>query len=148
MHSFELGILIQRPVEEAFAVLADLENDEKWHSAFVEVRNTSGGSNGVGARFLVFEGFFGRRAGGGTLYEVTEYEPDRSAAWKTVSGPLQLNFWRTFERVDGDTRFAVRYEGEPRGLLKLAWPLITRLVKQQQGGDMRKLKELMDAHAL
>ena len=147
MDSFELNIMIERPVEEAFAILANLENDVKWHSAFVEARNTSGGSLCVGARFLVFEGFLGRRTPGAE-YEVTEYEPNRSAAWKTVSGPLRLRFRRTFERVDGGTQFAVRYEGEPRGLLKLAWPLITRMVQRMQGGDMRKLKALMEAHAL
>jgi uncharacterized membrane protein len=147
MDAFELSIMIERPIEEAFAVLANLENDVKWHSAFVEVRNTSGGSLGVGARFLVFEGLRGRRTPA-TEYEVTEYEPNRVAAWKTVSGPLQLRFWRTFERVDGGTRFAVRYEGAPRGFLTLAWPLITRVAKRQQGGDMRKLKELMEARAL
>jgi hypothetical protein len=148
MDAFELSIMIKRPIEEAFAVLANLEKDVKWHSAFVETRNMSGGCLGVGARFLVFEGLLGRRAGGGTVYEVTEYEPNRIAAWKTVSGPLQLKFWRTFERVESGTRFAVRYEGEPRGFLKLAWPLITRMVKRQQGGDMRKLKELMEVRAL
>ena len=147
MDAFELSIMIKRPIEEAFAVLANLENDVKWHSAFVETRNTSGGSLGVGARFIVFEGLLGRRTTG-TEYEVTEYEPDRVAAWKTVAGPLPLKFRRTFERVDGGTRFAVRYEGKPRGFLKLAWPLITRMVKRQQGGDMRNLKELMEAHAL
>ena len=147
MDALELSIVIKRPIEESFAFLANLENDVKWHSAFVEVRNTSGGSNRVGAKFLVFEGLLGRRTTG-TEYEVTEYEPNRIAAWKTVSGPLQLKFWRTFERVDGGTRFAVRYEGEPRGLMKPAWPLITRFAKRQQEGDMVKLKELMDAHAL
>jgi uncharacterized membrane protein len=147
MDAFELSIMINRPIEQVFAVLANLENDVKWHSAFVEVRKTSGGSLGVGARFLVFEGVLGRWTPA-TEYEVTEYEPNRIAAWKTVSGPLQLKFWRTFESVQSGTRFAVRYEGEARGFLKLAWPLITRMVKRQQGGDMRKLKELMEAHAL
>ena len=147
MEGFELSIMIKRPIEDAFAVLANLENDVKWHSAFVEVRNTSGGSLSVGTRFLVFEGLLGRRTGG-TVYEITEYEPNRVAAWKTVSGTPQLKFWRIFERVDGGTRFAVKYEGEPRGFLKLAWPLITMLVKPQQGGDMRKLKELMEVRAL
>jgi hypothetical protein len=112
----------------------------------VEVRKTSDGSLGVGARFLVFEGVLGRWTPG-TEYEVTEYEPNRIAAWKTVSGPLQLKFWRTFERVESGTRCAVRYEGEPRGFFKLAWPLITRTVRRQQGGDMRKLKELMEVRA-
>jgi len=147
MDAFELSIMINRPIEEVFAVLANLENDVKWHSAFVEVRKTSGDSVGVGARFLVFEGVLGRRTPG-TEYEVTEYEPNRIAAWKTVSGPLQLKFWRTFERVESGTRFAVRYEGEPRGFLKLAWPLITRMVKRQQGGDLHKVKELMETRAL
>jgi uncharacterized membrane protein len=147
MDAIELSIVIKRPIEESFAFLANLENDVKWHSAFVEVRKTSGGSLAIGARFLVFEGVLGRRTPG-TKYEVTEYEPNQIAAWKTVSGPLQLKFWRTFERVESGTRFAVRYEGEPRGFLKLAWPLITRMVKRQQGGDMRKLKELMEVRAL
>jgi uncharacterized membrane protein len=146
MADLEMSIVIKRPIEEAFAVLANLENDVKWHSAFVEVRNTSGGALGVGATFLVFEGLLGRRTG--TVYEVTEYKPNRIASWKTVSGPLQMKFWRTFERVESGTRFAVRYEGEARGFLKLAWPLITRFARQQQGGDMRKLKELMEARAL
>jgi uncharacterized membrane protein len=147
MSDLEMSIVIKRPIEEAFAFLANLENDVKWHSAFVEVRNTSGGSLDVGARVLVFEGLFGRR-NSGNVYEVTEYEPNRIAAWKTVSGPLQLKLWRTFEPVDGGTRFVVRYEGEAGGFLKLAWPLITRMVKRKQGGDMRKLKELMEARAL
>jgi hypothetical protein len=147
MDAIELSIVIKRPIEEAFAFLANLENDVKWHSAFVEVRKTSGGCLGVGARFLVFEGVLGRRTPG-TEYEVTEYEPNRIAAWKTVSRPLRLKFWRTFERVESGTRFAVRYEGEPRGFLKLAWPLITRMVKRQQEGDMPKLKELMEVRAL
>jgi uncharacterized membrane protein len=147
MDAIELSIVIGRPIEEAFAFLANLENDVKWHSAFVEVRKTSGDSPGVGARFLVFEGVLGRRTPG-TEYEVSEYEPNRIAAWKTVSGPLQLQFWRTFERVESGTRVTVRYVGEPGGFLKLVWPLITRMVKRQQGGDMRKLKELMEARAL
>ena len=147
MDAIELSIVIERPIEDAFAFLAKLENDVKWHSSFVEVRKTSGPSVGVGAKFLVFEGVLGRRTAG-TEYEVTEYEPNQIAAWKTVSGPLQLKFWRTFECVESGTRFAVRYEGEPRGFFKLAWPLITRMVKRQQGGDMRKLKELMEARPL
>jgi hypothetical protein len=147
MDAIELSIVIRRPIEEAFAFLANLENDVKWHSAFVEVRKTSGDSPGVGARLLVFERVLGRRTPG-TEYEVTEYEPNRIAAWKTVSGPLQLQFWRTFERVESGTRFAVRYEGQPRGFLKLAWPLITGMVKRQQGGDMRKLKDLMEVRTL
>jgi hypothetical protein len=68
MDAIELSVMIKRPIEETFAFLANLENDVKWHSAFVEVRKTSGDSPGVGARFLVFEGGLGRLTPG------TEYE--------------------------------------------------------------------------
>ena len=146
MEGFELSIVINRPIDEVFAFLANLENDVQWHRAFVEVRNTSDGSLDVGARFLVFEGALGNRTMG-SEYEVSEYEPNRSAAWKTVSGPIHLRFWRTFARVDGGTRFSARYEGEPRSFLKIVWPLLTRVVKRQQAGDMRDLKELLEARS-
>ena len=42
MDTFELSIVIKRPIEEAFAFLANLENDVKWHSAFVEFRKADG----------------------------------------------------------------------------------------------------------
>jgi len=42
MDAFELSIVIKRPIEKAFAFLANLENDVKWHSAFVEVRKADG----------------------------------------------------------------------------------------------------------
>lgn len=146
MDEFEVSTVINQPVEESFAVLTNLENDAQWRTEWVEIRNMSGGSLGIGATFLLVGKLLGRRIE--TVYELTEYEPNQVAAWKTVSGPLQLKFWRTFESVDGGTRFAVRYEGEAHGFLKLAWPLITRMARRQHEGDMGKLKELMEARAL
>ena len=101
MEGFESSIVINRPIEETFGVLANLENDVKWRREWVETKNTSGGALGVGATFRLTGEFLGRRIP--TVYEVTEYELNRSAAWKTVSGPLPLTFRRTFEHVQGGT---------------------------------------------
>ena len=49
MEGFELTIVINRPIEEVFGFLSNLENDIKWRSEWVETRNTSGGPLGVGA---------------------------------------------------------------------------------------------------
>src|SRR3990172_13310591 len=97
MVGFELSIVINRPIEEVFGALTNLENDIKWRSEWVETRNTSGGALGVGATFSLTGEVLGRRIP--TIYEVIEYEPNRSAAWKTVSGPLPLTFRRTFYTV-------------------------------------------------
>ena len=146
MEGFELSIVINRPVEEVFGFLANLENDIRWRSEWVETKNTSGGNPGVGATFCLTGEFLGRRVP--TNYEVIEYEPNLSAAWKTVSGPLPLTFQRTFERVEGGTRFTIRYELEVRGFFKLVMPLLAGPVKRQHEGDLRKVKELMEARAL
>jgi len=146
MEGFELSIVINRPTEEVFGVLANLENDVKWRREWVEAKNTSEGPLGVGTTFRLVSEFLGRRSE--TEYEVTEYEPNRIAAWKAVSGPLPLTFRRTFERVEGGTRVTIRYEAEIRGFLKLAGPLVARMGKRQLEGDFPKLKELMEARAL
>ncbi len=142
----KLSIVINRPIEEVFGALTNLENDIRWRSEWVETRNTSGGAPGVGATFCLTGEFLGRRVP--TVYEVIEYEPNRSAAWKTVSGPLPLTFQRTFERVEDGTRFTIRYEAEVRGFFKLVMPLLARTVERQQEGDLRKVKELMEIRAL
>ena len=146
MDGFELSIVINRPIEEAFGFLSNLENDIKWRSEWVETRNTSGGALGVGATFCLTGEFLGRQIP--TVYEVIEYEPNRNAAWKAVSGPLPLIFRRSFERVEGGTRFSIRYETELRGFFKLVMSLLAGTVKRQHEGDLRKVKELMETRAL
>ena len=115
-------------------------------SEWVETKNTSGGDPGVGATFRLTREFLGRRVP--TIYEVTEYKPNQTAAWKTVSGPLPLKFRRTFERGEGGTRFTIKYEAEPRGFFKLVMPFLAGTVKRQHEGDLRKVKELMEARSL
>ncbi len=146
MEGFELTIVINRSIEEAFGFLSNLENDIKWRSEWVETRHVSGEAPGVGATYNLTGEFLGRRIP--TMYEVIEYEPNRSAAWKTVSGPLPLTFRRTFERVEGGTRFTVKYETEVRGFFKLVMSLLARTVVRQHEGDLRNAKELMETHAL
>jgi uncharacterized membrane protein len=146
MEGFELGIVINRPIEEVFAVLANLENDVKWRREWVDARKTSGGPIGVGSTFRLVGQFLRWRSE--TEYEVIEYERNRITTWKAVSGPLPLTFRRTFEPVEGGTRVTIRYEAEPRGFLKPAMPLFARMGKRQLEGDFPKLKELMEARAL
>ena len=59
-----------------------------------------------------------------------------------------MTFKRTFERVDGGTRFTVRYDSQARGLIKLMLLLMAGSVKRQHAGDLRKVKELLETGAL
>lgn len=146
MERYELNTVINRPIEEVFAVLANLENDLKWRSEWVDARKTSEGPIGIGTRFSLFAKAFGRRIE--TVYETIQCEPNRIAAWKAMSGPLPLTFQRTFERVEGGTRITIKYEAELRGFFKLVMSLLAGSVTRQHEGDLRKLKELMESRAL
>ena len=146
MEGFELSIMINRPIEEVFGFLANLENDLKWRSEWVAAKNTSGGSPGVGSTFRLSSELLGRQIP--TVYEVIEYEPNPVAVWKAVSGPLPLIFRRSFDRVEGGTRFTIRYEAAVYGFFKPVMLLLAGTVKRQHEGDLRRAKELMEAHAM
>ena len=146
MEGFELSIVINRPIEEVFAVLANLENDAKWRREWVEAKKTSEGPIGIGTRFSLLGEAFGRRFE--AVYEVTRYEPNHITAWKTVSGPLPLTFQRTCEPVEGGTHITIRYEAEIRGFFNLIKPLVISAGKRALQGDFPKLKEMIEARLL
>jgi uncharacterized membrane protein len=137
-----LNTVINRSMEEVFAVLANLENDLKWRTEWVDARKTSDGPIGLGARFSLVAKAFGKRIE--TVYETVQGEPNRIAAWKIVSGPLPL----TFERVEGGTHITIKYEAELRGFFKLVMSLLARMVKRQHQSDLLKVKELMESRRL
>ena len=148
MEGFEasLSTIINRPSEEIFAVLTNLENDLKWRSEWVDARKTTESPIGIGTRFRLFAKAFGRRIE--TVYEMIQDEPNRIVGWKAMSGPIPLTFQRSFESIEGGTRLTIKYQAELRGFMKLAMSFMIGSVKKQHEGDLRKLKELMEARAL
>ncbi len=146
MTKFENSIVINRPVEEVFALLSNAENEPKWRSGALETKKTSQGPIGVGTMWRSVGQFLGRRIE--SELEVTEYELNRKYTGKSKSGPIPLELWTTFERVEGGTRVNLKAEAEIGGFFKLAEPLVVSMGKRQFEGDLANLKDLMEAHAL
>jgi uncharacterized membrane protein len=138
----ESSIVIDRPIEACFAYLADLRNDVEWRREWITAEKTSDGPDGLGARYRLTGALLGRRIA--TEYEATARELNRLAAWKAVSGPLPLTFSRAFEAVEGGTRVTMRYEGDLRGLLELASPLLRVMGRRQLEGDYPRLKQRLE----
>jgi polyketide cyclase/dehydrase/lipid transport protein len=127
----ETSIVINRPVEDVFAVLSDLENNPTWSSVFLEAGNTSQEPIGVGTTWRVVQKAFGQRIEGEV--EVTEYEPNRQWAQQVKAGPFPAKIWQTYE---------------PGGFFKLAEPLLKAMIKRGIEADLANLKDMMEAHAL
>jgi hypothetical protein len=114
MKPVESSVVINRPLEECFAYLADLANDLEWRREWIDAEKTTDGPHGVGARYRLTGALLGRRIA--TEYETIAYEPNRLAAWKAVSGPLALTFSRLeWSRTLDDRPPAIaRVPREPR----------------------------------
>jgi len=146
MFKIETSIVVNRPVEEVFAVLSNVENNLKWSSGFLEAKKTSAGPIGVGTIWRVVQKGLGQRMEGEV--EVTEYESNRNCAMKSKSGPIPVEIRQTYEPVEGGTRVSVVFGAEPGGFFKLAEPLVKSMAKRGIETDLANLKDLMEAHAL
>ena len=145
MLKIESTAVINRPIEEVFAVLSNVENNPKWSSAFLEVNKTSEGPVGVGTTWRGVGKFLGQQIE--VEIEETEYEPNRKSTQKSKS-PFPVDQQMTFEKVDGGTRVNLIFEAEPGGFFKLAEPLFASMAKRNIEGELANLKDLMEAHAL
>jgi ligand-binding SRPBCC domain-containing protein len=145
MESFEMTVEIDRPPDEVFAFVSDLENDPRWRREWVDAKRTSVGPIGVGTTSSLFARFLGRRTE--AVYEITEYDSGRAVRWKTVRGPLPLMFWRSVERSGEGTLVTMGYAGDFSGLLGLVRPLLASLGRRALSGDLPTLKHLLESRS-
>lgn len=146
MAKIETSIVIDRPVDEVFALVSNVENNPKWSAAFIEAKKTSAGPIGVGTTWRSVGKLFGQRIE--QEEEYTEYEPNRKITIRSKSGPFPVQIWQTFQPVESGTRISIDGTIEPGGFFKLAEPLFANMMKRSVEADLANLKDLMEAHAL
>ena len=145
MIKVEHSIAINRPVEEVFSVVTNLENNPKWGSGLLEAVKTSDGPIGVGTTWRLVRKVLGQRLEAES--EVTEYELNRNYVQRSKS-PFPVEVRQTYEAVEGGTRISITLEAEPGGFFKLAEPLLKSTAKRDIDAEFANLKDLMEAHAL
>jgi uncharacterized protein YndB with AHSA1/START domain len=136
-------VTIGSPPHEVFAFVADGENDGKWRSGVLDVERVSGDAPGLGARYRQgVKGPMGRRVAAD--YEVTEFEPDRSLAFKVSQGPVRPEGRYTVEPNGSGTKLTFELACELTGIKKL---LMSGPVQKSMDSEMEnltKLKELLE----
>ncbi len=143
MNEFDIVTVIDRPADQVFAFLVDVDRAADWNPQVTEARKTSDGPLGVGTTLLYVGKFLGRRFE--SVSECTVYTPNERFSTKTISGPFHLEIENTLSSVDGGTKLATIYRGESRGFFKLAEPVIVRLTKKQFETATENLKALLEA---
>ena len=144
MINVEASTVINRPIEAVFSFVADLENNPKWETNFVEVKRVSPEPLGVGTIYQCVLRVPGQRVT--SRIEITEFKPnqrisfrgDQPASAKPV-GSI------TFEPLGSGTKVTTLPRPEMRGVLKLLEPMMAGYIKRSNAKHLHNLKTLLEA---
>jgi uncharacterized membrane protein len=144
MIKFGFTVDIERPVSDVFAYVTDIDKLPEWQTTTVSVTADPEGPLHRGTRLREVR----RTPFGGTvesLVEVAELEPDRVFALKILEGPLPIDGHHTFADHDGGTRIELAVEGQPRGALRLAQPMLRPVLRRQFRRYYAELKRQLES---
>ena len=140
----EASIHIARSPAEVFAFVADAENNPRWRKNVVRTEWLDDGPMRVGRRGRQTARQLGREW---TVdAEVAEWDPPRSAAWRSVQGPVSVRSW---VRVEGDATGSLVRAGADGGFTGPIGRLLTRLAAprmvRQAEIDLETLRALVES---
>ena len=138
MINLDLGTLIDKPVKDVFAFVADPNNMSKWNSAVVSLEQVTPGEVGVGTKFKSVGEMMGRRIEG--EMQVVAYEPDTKCGFQVNAGPMQVTMIMTFKTVGTGTKISLNAQGNPAGFFKVAEGMMTGRVKTMMEENLARLK--------
>ena len=140
----EIGIA--RPRAEVAAYASDPANATAWYANIKAVDWETPPPLAVGSRLAFVASFLGRRLA--YTYEVRELVPGERLVMSTAQGPFPMETTYTWSDAGEDaTTMTLRNRGEPAGFAKVAGPVMARAMRRAMGGDLRRLRALLERPA-
>jgi uncharacterized membrane protein len=141
------SIEIDRPPEQVFAYLDELDKHSEWQDGLISSRIVTEGPVGVGTRVADT-----RQVPGGPremTYEITEHDPPRKSAWRGLDGPVRPSGSVVVEPIDDGTRSRISLELDLQGhgIGVLFAPFARMQARKQVPQDQAKLKEILERGA-
>lgn len=138
------SIDIDRPQEEVFGYLDELDKHPEWQRDLISSRLETEGPTRVGTRVSDT-----RKVPGGPrtmIYEITEHDPPRKSSWRGVDGPVRAVGSMIVESIGDGTRsrVTVEFNLEGHGIGILIAPFAAMLARKQVPKDQAKLKEILE----
>jgi len=142
MINLDFGALVDKPVKDVFAFVANPNNISRWNSAVVSLEQITPGEVGVGTKFKSAGEVMGRRIDG--EMQVTVYEPDTKCGFQVQAGPMQVNITLSFKTVGTGTKISLNAQGNPAGVFKLAEGVMAGRVKSMMEENLARLKSVLE----
>jgi uncharacterized protein YndB with AHSA1/START domain len=145
-HGFEGTAVIDRPIEEVFAFLADGTNDPKFSPRVQQIQRTTEGPIGVGT---VFESTV-KDAGmtSSRKFELTDFEPPNRIRWteRSKNAVTVPDGGYDLEAVsDTQTRVTIHNTFEGHGVGKLLVGFATRAASKDAPDFARRIKSAVES---
>jgi uncharacterized membrane protein len=144
MIAFEKTVFINRPQQEVFDFMRNLENDAQWRS-LESIKQTSDGPIGAGSTWRETSKFLGREIE--FDIEMIRYDPPNQFSVKTISGPIPMEITNKFDAQDGGTLISLSATAEIGGFFKMAEGLVSQQAQKHLESDWAALKKLLEAES-
>jgi carbon monoxide dehydrogenase subunit G len=141
----EESIFVERPIEEVFAYLTDLERVPEWQTNVLFLQLQGPGGLRTGARLVELRKFLGRKVE--SVVEVTEYQPPHRYTIKVQSGPIPFEISNVLSESGGGTRIDAAVEGEPGRFFGLVEWRVVKAVERELWNSLATLKGILEARS-
>jgi uncharacterized membrane protein len=138
----EVSIVINRPVGQVFAALADTKNQPQWDPGLLEARLAPDVPVRIGTKITEVRKFMGRTSE--NTGEVIEFEPNTRITRKSVDMPMTVVGTVTFTATPEGTKVSWRWDLQSKGLFTLVGPLIANSMNKNSESSLRGLKDLLE----
>jgi len=139
-------VVIERAIEDVFAVLTNVESTGRWFPGDVEEHWTSAPPHGVGATRHAIIRSFGRVTENDAV--ATEYDPPRRAVMEVTAPNATATVTLDFARHGTATEVTATTDFDFRGAMRLFGPPFARWYGRSWATGLTNLKRLMEAGEL
>jgi hypothetical protein len=137
-----VGTDIARPPEDVAAYMFDPRHDPEWIGGIERV-DPPQGPVGVGTETHRLARFMGRRID--YVLRVSVFVPHRLLVMDSVRAPFPMGVTYEVEPAGTGARVGLRVTGGYGLLMRLAQPLVSRMIRRNLRADLRNLRRRLEA---
>ena len=137
---------VDRPVDEVFAFVAEMENEPQWHTDIVKAERLTEGAVREGTNYRIEFRPRPMSPSEGTV-EIVEFEPNRRIVSRADMGNMKPKVTNLFEAANGGTDVTRRIQVETSGLMGLMSPLMKGMVHRRNVEFLDNLRQLLEENA-
>lgn len=144
MLTYEESIVIERPIDEVFQYMQDMEKEREWQPNLRRAYQEPPGEPEVGTRRRYVSEFMGKEVE--NVYEYTSYEVNRRVAYRSAGeSAVESSGEVRWEPLGDRTRVTMRAEVELGGLFKfLPASLVSSVGRKELRESLERLKRILE----